>query len=119
VSPIENAIVEKLQKGGPCCLDDVVTYLPNSSWGEVFVAVDRMSRDGRLSVHQFGYSTYQIALHSQFLCNPVQPLARRGGRDDNESSGGLTREVERASGSLTLCPSEPDIERAVPEMERD
>jgi len=53
------------------------------------------------------------------LCNPVHPLARRGGRDDNEPSGGLTREVERASGSLPLCPSAPDIERAVPEMERD
>ena len=109
----------KLRRSGPCCLDDVVAYLPNCSWGEVFVAVDRMSRDGRVWLHQLGYSTYQIALHSQFLCNPVQPLASRGGRDDNESSGGLTREVERASGSLPLCPSGPDIERAVPERERD
>ena len=117
--PVEEAIIGKLRRSGPCCLDDVVAYLPNFSWGEVFVAVDRMSRDGRVWLHQLGYSTYQIALHSQFLCNPVQPLARRGGRDDNESSGGLTREVERASGSLPLCPSGPDIERAVPEMERD
>ena len=60
--PIEKAIVEKLQNGGPCCLDDVVTSLPNSSWGEVFSAVDRMSRDGRVLLHQHGYSTYQIAL---------------------------------------------------------
>ena len=117
--PVEEAIIGKLRRSGPCCLDDVVAYLPNFSWGEVFVAVDRMSRDGRVWLHQLGYSTYQIALHSQFLCNPVQPLASRGGRDDNESSGGLTREVERASGSLTLCPSGPDIERAVPERERD
>ena len=28
---IEEAIVEKLQKGDPCCLDDVVTSLPDSS----------------------------------------------------------------------------------------
>ena len=62
MSPIENAIVEKLQKAGPCCLDDVVRYLPNSSWGEVFLAVDRMSKDGRLSLLQLGYSTYQITL---------------------------------------------------------
>ncbi len=117
--PVEEAIVETLRRSGPCCLDDVVAYLPTFSWGEVFVAVDRMSRDGRVLLHQLGYSTYQIALHSQFLCNPVQPLARRGGRDDNESSGGRMREVERASGSLTLCPSGPDIERAVPEMGRD
>ena len=116
--PVEEAIIEKL-RSGPCSFDDVVTGLPNFRWGDVFVAVDRMSRDGRVIRRQLGYSTYQIALGSQFLCNPVQPRARRGGRDDNESSDGLTREVERASGSLTLCPSGPDIERAVPEMERD
>ena len=63
--PIEEAVVETLQKSGPCCLDDVVTYLPNFSWGEVFLAVDRMSRDGRVSLLQLGYSTYQITLRSQ------------------------------------------------------
>jgi len=64
--PIEEAVVETLQSSGPCCLDDVVTYLPNFSWGEVFLAVDRMSRDGRVSLLQLGCSTYQIALRSQF-----------------------------------------------------
>ncbi len=59
--PIEEAIVEKLRKGGPCCLDDIVTHLPNFSWGEIFVAVDCMSKDG------LGYSTYQISLGSQFV----------------------------------------------------
>ena len=63
---VEEAIIEKLRRSGPCCLDDVVAYLPNFSWGEVSVAVDRMSRDGRVLLHQLGYSTYQIALHSQF-----------------------------------------------------
>lgn len=116
--PIEEAILEKL-RSDPCSFDEVVTGLPNFRWGDLFVAVDRMSRDGRVFLRQLGFSTYQISLGSQFLCNPVHPLARRGGRDDNDSSGGLTREVERASGSLTLCPSGPDIERAVPEMERD
>ena len=64
--PIEEAIIEQLRLHGPCCLDDVVTYLANFSWGEVFSAVDRMSRDGRVLLRQLGYSTYQIALHSQF-----------------------------------------------------
>jgi len=62
MTPIEQAIVEKLRESGPCCLDDVVTSLPDSSWGEVFGAVDRMSRDGRLSLRQQGYSTYQLTL---------------------------------------------------------
>jgi hypothetical protein len=64
--PIEEAILEQLRISGPCCLDDVVTYLPDLSWGQVFNAVDRMSKDGRVLISQLGYSTYQIALHSQF-----------------------------------------------------
>ena len=62
--PLEEAIIEKLRQGGPCCLDDVVTDLPDFSWGEIFLAVDRMSRNGRLSLLQLGYSTYQITLKS-------------------------------------------------------
>ena len=65
--PIEEAVVETLQRSGPCCLDDVVTYLPSFSWGEVFLAVDRMSRDGRVSLLQLGCSTYQITLRAQFV----------------------------------------------------
>jgi hypothetical protein len=64
--PVEAAIMEKLRRSGPCCLDDVLAYLPHLSWGEAFVTVDRMSRDGRLLLRQLGYSTYQIALRSQF-----------------------------------------------------
>ncbi len=62
--PLEEAIIETLRSGGPCCLDDVVMRLPNHSWGEIFLAVDRMSRDGRVLLRQLGYSTYQIALSS-------------------------------------------------------
>lgn len=62
--PIEEAIIEKL-RSGPCCFDEVVTHLPNFSWGEIFVAVDCMSRDGRVLLRQLGYSTYQISLGSR------------------------------------------------------
>ena len=62
--PIEEAIIEKL-RSGPCCFDDLITSLPNFSWGELFVAVDCMSRDGRVFLRQLGYSTYQISLGSR------------------------------------------------------
>lgn len=65
MTPIEAAIVETLQRSGSCSLDDVVTSIPNSSWGEIFAAVDRMSRDGRLVLHQRSYSAYQVSLGSQ------------------------------------------------------
>ncbi len=64
-STVEEVVTEMLGKTGPCCLDDLVTYLPNLSWGEVFFAVDRMSRDGRLLLRQVGYSRYQITFPSQ------------------------------------------------------
>ena len=64
--PLEETILEQLRLRGPCGLDDVVTYRPDLSWGEVFRAIDRMSRDGRVVLHPLGYSTYQIALYSQF-----------------------------------------------------
>ena len=64
-STVEEVVTEMLGKTGPCCLDDLVRSLPNLSWGEVFLAIDRMSRDGRLLLRQVGYSTYQITLPSQ------------------------------------------------------
>jgi hypothetical protein len=58
---VEEAIVEKLRTAGPCCFHEVLTGLPNFSWGQIFVAVHRMSRDGRVFLRN-GYSTYQISL---------------------------------------------------------
>jgi hypothetical protein len=61
----EEVVIDMLQRTGPCSLDDLLRSLPYLTWGEVFVAVDRMSRNGRLWVRQLGYSTYQIVLSSQ------------------------------------------------------
>jgi hypothetical protein len=63
---IEEAIIDTLQRRGPCCLEDVHMSLPNVSWGEVFLAVDRLFRHGRVSLLQLGCSTYQITLRAQF-----------------------------------------------------
>lgn len=66
MTPIEEAIVKWLQQSGPCSLHDLYTHLSSFSSGEIFIAVDRMSRDGRVLLHQREYSTYQLALGSQF-----------------------------------------------------
>ena len=76
--PIEDAIMEKL-RSGPCCFDEVVIALPNFSWGEIFVAVDCMSRDGRVFLRQLGYSTYQISLGSH-VASLVQCQVAEGER---------------------------------------
>ena len=66
---LEEAIVEKLRNVGPCCFDEVVTSLPNFSWGEIFVAVDCMSRDGRVFLRKLRFSTYQVSLGSEYACS--------------------------------------------------
>jgi hypothetical protein len=75
----EKAVIEMLRTSGPCCLDDLVTYLPNLSWGEVFVAVDRISRDGRLLIRRLGCSSYQITLPSQLASPPPFTFSPGGG----------------------------------------
>ena len=62
---IEEAVVETLRRRGPCHLEDVTTSLPHFSWGEVFLAVDRLSRDGWVSLLDLGCSAYQITLRPQ------------------------------------------------------
>jgi hypothetical protein len=45
-------------------LDEIVMALPNYSWGQIFVAVDCMSRDGLLCLSPLGPAPYQISLGS-------------------------------------------------------
>ena len=80
--PLEDAIIEKL-RSGPYCFDEVVTGLPNFSWGEIFVAVDRMSRDRRVFLLQLGYSTYQISLGSH-VASTVQYQVVEGERTSRD-----------------------------------
>lgn len=73
MSAQDEAVIEMLQKTDPCSMDDIVMQLPNLSWAEVFVTVDRLSRDGRVLLRQLGYSTYQIVLPSQLASPPHIP----------------------------------------------
>jgi hypothetical protein len=68
----EEAVIEMLRRTGSCCLDALVIRLPNLSWGEVFVAIDRMSRDGRVVLRQLDFATYEITLPPQ-LASPRSP----------------------------------------------
>ena len=62
---VEEAVLEILQRTGPCGLDDLVVQLPHFTWSRVFTAVDRMSRDGRVLLDRHARSIYSVALPSQ------------------------------------------------------
>jgi hypothetical protein len=59
---VEESVLDLLQRTGPCSLDDLVVHLPNYCWSQVFLAVDRMSREDLLRVRRLTSSTYFVAL---------------------------------------------------------
>jgi len=61
-SCVEEALIRELDARGPCRLDDLVTHLPNYSWNEIFIAVDRMSREGRVALRRMPGSGYEVSL---------------------------------------------------------
>jgi hypothetical protein len=62
---VEEAVLEILQRTGPCGLDYLVVQLPHFTWSRVFTAVDRMSRDGRVLLDRHARSIYSVGLPSQ------------------------------------------------------
>jgi len=47
---IESDIRRQLAQVGTCSLDELVALLPGYSWAQVFSAVDRLTREGTLSL---------------------------------------------------------------------
>jgi hypothetical protein len=68
----EEAVFDRLQRSGPCCLEDLVMQLPNFSWSQAFLAVDRMSREGLLLLRRLTCSANYVALPSQHA-SPSSP----------------------------------------------
>ncbi len=63
-SCVEEALVTELEARGPSRLDDLVVRLPEYSWNEIFIAVDRLSRDGRVAIRRMASSGYEVSLPS-------------------------------------------------------
>lgn len=68
---VENAVDDALQAICPCSLDDLVAQLPGHAWSDIFVAVDQMSRDGRLTLRLVPRSGYRL-----FLPSPQRQIRR-------------------------------------------
>ena len=47
---IESDIQQQLARAGTCSLDDLAALLPVYSWGQVFAAVDRLTREGTVTL---------------------------------------------------------------------
>jgi hypothetical protein len=59
---IETAVVQELLRRGPCSFDELTGWLPTYSWNQLFLTVDRLSREGRLRLRHPGRVGFQVAL---------------------------------------------------------
>jgi hypothetical protein len=76
-APAEQVVIDTLRRTGPCFMDDLLSLLPELSWSEVFLAVHRMSGDGRLRLLQVGSSTYVLVADPQQLETPTFQVPTR------------------------------------------
>lgn len=54
LSEIEEEILGRLQNGAGQALSRLVLELPDYSWNQVFLAVDKLSREGRIALYRRG-----------------------------------------------------------------
>ena len=64
VADPESAILRELVRLGPCAFDDLVLVLRDYSWNQVFAAVDRLSRQGRLALRRPGRFGFLVSFPS-------------------------------------------------------
>ena len=59
---LESATHEELARVGTCSLDELIALLPSYSWAQVFAAVDRLTREGTVSITHPGPFCYLLSL---------------------------------------------------------
>jgi len=59
---LESAIHQQLARAGTCSLDELAVLLPGYSWAQVFAAVDRLTREGTISLKHPAPFRYLLSL---------------------------------------------------------
>ena len=62
---LESAIHQELARVGTCTLEELNERLPYYSWSQVFTAVDRLSREGTVTLQRPDSSDYILSLAPQ------------------------------------------------------
>jgi hypothetical protein len=89
---VEKAILGDLARRGPCSIEEMVTHLPGYTWNQVFSAVDRLSRDGKVTLQHPSRFGYHISLGQDH-----RPNVCTTGDVAHSTAGALNRNV--------TCPS--------------
>lgn len=59
---IDQAIIHDLTAHGTCQVEDILRRLTGFTWNQVFSAIDRMSRDGRLALQRPARCEYKVSI---------------------------------------------------------
>jgi hypothetical protein len=62
----DEAVLNMLQQYEGLMMDDLIVERPDLSWAQLFLAIDRLSRQNQITLHRVGLS-YQIFLMNQEL----------------------------------------------------
>lgn len=71
-SDIQSAVLQQLARLDACSLDELVQALPAYSWNQIFSAVDRLSRAGKLTVRHTSRFDYLLSIGSRGAKNSPQ-----------------------------------------------
>ena len=83
----DHRVLEVIVRSPENTLDDIVLECSDLTWNQVFSAIDRLSREGTLTLTQKGQGLYTIRLSNQELQEVIttstpEALARRGTHSD-------------------------------------
>lgn len=60
-------VLEVIVRSPGTALDDIVLECPDLTWNQVFIAIDRLSRDGALKLRPKGRGLYTVHLSTDAL----------------------------------------------------
>ena len=71
---VADRILETLRRAPVCELDDLELRLPDLTWNQVFLEIDRLSRTGQVRVTAKGLGVYTVRLPTkESPSRPKQP----------------------------------------------
>lgn len=75
---VETAIVQHLEKQGSCTIEELVHSLPRFTFNRVFFTIDRLSREGKVSLRRTTRFTYLVSAAGSGTRNrsASQPIGR-------------------------------------------
>lgn len=62
--PAEHQVLEVIVRSPGTALDDIVLECPNLTWNQVFVTIDKLSREGMITMSLKGLGQYAMHIRT-------------------------------------------------------